>query len=137
MEPLGLNHVAIKALDIQRTAEFYVQVLGLTETHRNVDERGLRSIWLRIGPVIVMIERSSATAEHKPRPFHHDPPGLHLLALTIAPDSRTAWMTKLQAHGCKVVHQTDYTIYIQDPEGNRVGLSSWPEPSWPEPSRSG
>ena len=135
MEPLGVNHVAIKALDIRRTAEFYIEVLGLTETHRNVDDRGLRSVWLRCGTIILMIERSAAggggrsVGDAPATVFANDPPGLHLVALTIAPETRAAWITKIEAAGHAVVHQTDYTIYVVDPEGNRVGLSTWPHPS--------
>lgn len=141
MEPLGVNHVAIKALDIPRTVEFYVDVLGLTETHRNVDENGLRSVWLRCGAVILMIERSEVAGDSKLRAsttqrsisgFHDDPPGLHLLALTISPEHRSAWVERIRTHGHQVLHQTSFTIYVQDPEGNRIGLSTWPNPARPE-----
>lgn len=130
MEPLGINHVAIKALDIRLTAQFYTDVLGLTETHRNVDDRGLRSIWLRCGTVVLMIERSAAPAQRSTG-FDHDPPGLHLLALAIEPSSRVAWVAKIEAMGYPIVLETEYTVYVQDPEGNRIGLSTWPHRSRP------
>ena len=128
MEPLGVNHVAIKALDIRRTTQFYVEVLGLTETHRNVDDRGLRSVWLRCGPVVLMIERSTTAGEPN-MDFESDPPGLHLVALAIEPASRPQWVARIQAKGHPIVHETDFTLYVQDPEGNRIGLSTWPTPS--------
>ena len=133
MEPQGVHHVAIKALDIRRTAEFYIEVLGLTETHRNVDEQGLRSIWLRCGSVVMMIERSGVaeTNGDGPAPFEHDPPGIHLVAFTIGAAERPAWVARIESLGHRIVHQSDFTIYVQDPDGNRIGLSTWPHPSRP------
>lgn len=129
METLGVHHVAIKARDTRRTAAFYAEVLGLTETNRNVDEHGLRSVWFECGAVIVMVERSEQVVERHPPAFEADPPGLHLLALSIAPAARSDWVRRLEALGHPVVHETDFTIYVQDPEGNRVGLTTWPDAS--------
>ena len=129
MEALGVHHIAIKARDIRRTATFYAEVLGLKETHRNVDEVGLRSVWFECGNVIVMVERSAASGDAEPRPFTDDPPGLHLLALAIPNDGRGYWTQKLTSLGHAPVHETDFTVYVQDPEGNRIGLTTWPHAS--------
>ncbi len=126
---MGVHHVAIKALDILATVAFYVEVLGLTETHRNVDDRGLRSVWLRCGEAIVMIERSDTGGKVPTRAFGDDPPGLHMLALSIPADAREAWSAKISEMGHRIVHETQYTLYVQDPEGNRVALSTWPTAS--------
>ena len=127
MEPLGVHHVAVKAKDPERTAAFYREVLRLSETDRHEDDRGLRSVWLKASDTVLMIERSD-TAQPGPAPaFDEDPPGLHLLALRIRPEDRSAWIRELEARGHPVVQQTDYTLYVSDPEGNRVGLSTWPE----------
>lgn len=74
-----------------------------------------------------MIERASIAGIAE-RPFADDPPGLHLLALQIDAGACPSWRTHLAAHGHPVVDETPYTLYLQDPEGNRVGLSSWPHP---------
>lgn len=129
MELLGVHHVAVKVRDVRRMATFYREVLGLEELDRHQDERGLRSIWLRCGQAIVMVERSEAWAAGEAgvaEPDPLDPPGLHLLALTIAPDARSAWAHRLAEQGHPVTEETDFTMYVRDPEGNRVGLSTWP-----------
>ena len=41
--------------------------------------------------------------------------------------TRDAWEAHLTAAGHPIVHRTDYTLYVRDPEGNRVGLSHWPD----------
>ena len=120
----GVHHVAIKARDVARVAEFYRDVLGLAEEKRHQDDAGaLRSIWLRAGTSLVMIERAQTPgADNAARDFTSDPPGIHLVALTIDAKDRAEFAARLD-----VVHRTDYTLYVLDPEGNRVGLSSYPE----------
>jgi catechol 2,3-dioxygenase-like lactoylglutathione lyase family enzyme len=124
----GVHHVAIKARDVERVASFYRDVLGLVEERRHQDDAGLlRSLWLRAGTTIVMIERAGTEAEpHGPANtgFFVDPPGLHLLAFTISAEDREDFAARLP-----IVHRTDYTLYLLDPEGNRVGLSSYPDRS--------
>jgi hypothetical protein len=39
------------------------------------------------------------------------------------------WEERLHAGGVEVVHRTRWTLYVRDPEGNRVGLSHHPEPA--------
>lgn len=120
----GVHHLAIKAADVERVARFYREVLGLAEERRHQDDAGtLRSIWFRAGSAILMIERSTQSgAPIKARDFSADPPGIHVLALSIDPADGPALASALA-----IVHRTDYTLYVLDPEGNRVGLSSYPE----------
>jgi catechol 2,3-dioxygenase-like lactoylglutathione lyase family enzyme len=119
----GVHHVAIKARDVERVARFYRDVLGLAEEKRHQDDAGsLRSVWLRAGTTILMIEQAGTGDGRVARDFHSDPPGVHLIAFAIAASDRDAFAARLD-----VVHRTDYTIYVLDPEGNRVGLSSYPE----------
>lgn len=128
MRASGLHHVALKAKDVARMADFYRVVLGLPELRRAHDDKGLRAVWLDLSGTILMVER----AEHAgPSPaedaFVHDPPGLFLLAVRIEAAEHPAWRARLAAHGVDVVHQTEATLYVRDPEGNRVGLSSYPQ----------
>jgi len=70
------------------------------------------------------LERADEPPE--PRPWRDGAPGLHLLALRIAPGERRTWEDRLEAAGVLVVHRTRWTIYFRDPEGNRIGLSHHP-----------
>ncbi|HSY39843.1 MAG TPA: hypothetical protein VLA79_09950, partial [Polyangia bacterium] len=53
--------------------------------------------------------------------------GYLMIALRITAAARADWEGRLAAAGVAVVHRTDYTLYLADPEGNRVGLSHWPD----------
>ena len=55
--------------------------------------------------------------------------GYLLAALSITRADRAAWEAWLAAAGVAIVRRTPYTLYVEDPEGNCIGLSHWPEPA--------
>ena len=122
----ALHHVALKAGRPGPLARFYRDALGLEETARHVDDRGLRSVWLQIGGTVLMVERSDTPGEVPP--LEADPPGLHLLAFRIEPQDREAWAAHLRRLGHPLLRETPYSLYFVDPEGHRFALSHYPEP---------
>jgi glyoxylase I family protein len=120
---MPVHHVALWVRDLARAEAFYAGPLGLPVQRRWSDEAGKpRSVWLDLGGgAILMLERAPAGA-------HSGAAGWHLLALTIRKDERDELVSRLAEQGVEVVSETDYTVYIEDPEGNRVGLSHWPDP---------
>lgn len=133
MNPLGVHHVAVKVADLARAESFYVALLGLPLLRRwpSSDGRQDRSVWLDLGNgAFLALERCEAGP-----PKSENASGIHLVALRIRRDEREAWTRRLVRAGCAIYQQTDFTLYVQDPEGNRVGLSHWPQP-WPDPAPS-
>jgi catechol 2,3-dioxygenase-like lactoylglutathione lyase family enzyme len=125
---LTYHHLAIQCADLDRCERFYREVLGLALVRRWPREGGGdRSVWLAVGEAgegFLALER--AEEPPPPRPWRDGAPGLHLLALRIAPGERRTWEDRLEAAGVLVVHRTRWTIYFHDPEGNRIGLSHHP-----------
>ncbi|MCM2334153.1 MAG: VOC family protein [Anaeromyxobacteraceae bacterium] len=125
--PPALHHVAIQCADLGACERFYVDVLGLPVERRwPAEGGGDRSVWLGLGgAAFLALERAAepprATAWRSPEA------GLHLVALRIGAGERAAWEARLAAAGVPVAHRTRWTIYVRDPEGNRVGLSHHPE----------
>jgi glyoxylase I family protein len=124
------HHLAIQCADLAACERFYRDVFGLPVLRRwPRDDGGDRSVWLALGegaaPPFLALERADAPAE--PRPFVDVRPGLHLLALAIPAAERGAWEARLAAAGVPIVHRTGFTLYVQDPEGNRIGLSHHPD----------
>jgi glyoxylase I family protein len=129
--PSAVHHVAIKVRDLARAERFFVQTLGLAVLRRwtTPDGQGERSIWLDLGAgAFLALEKSS----HQGEALVADDPGLHLLALRIERAERAAWIERLARAGAPIYDQTAFTIYCRDPEGNRIGLSHWPDPVQPE-----
>jgi glyoxylase I family protein len=117
---MRLHHLAVQVHDVARACAFYEGVLGL----RRLREQQ-HSVWLALGDGMLMLEKAAAAPA--PVEWKTDAPGLHLVAFGIARDEREAWRARLAAAGHPVVHETTYTLYVRDPEGNRVGLSHYPD----------
>jgi catechol 2,3-dioxygenase-like lactoylglutathione lyase family enzyme len=127
---LAFHHLAIQCADLERCELFYREVLGLPVLRRWPREGGGdRSVWLAVGrgeeDGFIALER----ADESPtvRPWRDGRAGLHLVALRIAPGERGRWEDRLESAGVRVVHRTRWTIYFHDPEGNRIGLTHYPE----------
>jgi glyoxylase I family protein len=125
MHPTCIHHLAVKVTDLAAAEAFYGSVLGLPVLRRwpAPEGRGERSLWLDLGAgVFLALERAEETGPAKPE----NAPGIHLVALSIPRGERETWLARLAQAGHPVYQQTDYTLYVRDPEGNRVGLSHWP-----------
>jgi catechol 2,3-dioxygenase-like lactoylglutathione lyase family enzyme len=123
-----LHHLAIQCADLAACERFYREVLDLPVLQRwPGDAAGDRGVWLGLGGgAFLALER---TPDHGAgaRPWVDGRPGLHLVALRIGPRDRRRWEARLEALGIPVVHRTRWTLYLQDPEGNRIGLSHHPD----------
>ena len=129
--PTAVHHVAIKVQDLARAERFFAQTLGLAVLRRwpASDGQGERSLWLDLGAGAFLALEKSSSEGGAPAT---DDPGLHLLALRIERAERPAWIERLTSAGVPPYEQTAFTIYCRDPEGNRIGLSHWPDPVQPE-----
>jgi len=128
--PLALHHLAIVVSDLSRAEAFYVEVLGLPVERRWNDEDGRhRSTWVNLAAGFLALERAGAEG-----PTRTDlAPGLHCLALQIAPGERESWRARLAAAGHPVERESPFTLYVRDPDGHLVGLSTYPRESGDAP----
>jgi catechol 2,3-dioxygenase-like lactoylglutathione lyase family enzyme len=125
----GLHHLAIRVRDLAAAERFYGGLLGLRVVKRwpAVSGPGERSIWVDTGDG-AFLALEIAGAAHAHAHADADADGLHLVALRIDVADRAAWKERLARAGVAVYHETRFTIYLRDPEGNRVGLSHYPAP---------
>ena len=132
MDIRGFHHLAIQVRSLEKVATFYREVLGLPELQRHHRPDGsLRSIWVGIPSGFLALEEATDTVASEP--FRHGRPGLLLLALRIDAAARSAARAELARKGIDVVHETRWTLYVRDPEGNRIALSHHPDdPPAPE-----
>ena len=126
MLTLGFHHMAVQVHDVERALRFYRDVLGLSERARYLREDGsLRSVWVDVpGGGFLALEHTSSSPQASA--FRTNTPGWLLLALRIPPEARAATEAHLAAHGVEIVHRSRWTLYLRDPEGNRIGLSHHP-----------
>ena len=120
-----LHHVALGAREVEEVAAFYRDLLGLREVRRNDAADGrLRSIWLDLGGALLMVERTA----RPPRHVVGVGAGPFLVSLAVTEAELSDLEGVLAGAGFPVESRTAHTIYVRDPEGNRVGLSCYPVP---------
>ena len=114
---MRVHHLAFRTGDLGLLERFYVGALGLAVVRRQE-----RSVWLDAGGTIIMLEmRDEGEAAH--------PAGsMELVAFAVASDARALAVDRLARAGVGVEASTEFTLYVRDPDGRRVGLSSYPVP---------
>ena len=115
---MRIHHLAFRTDDLLRLERFYVDALGLAVIKRNE----ARSTWLDAGGSIVMLELRDP---HEPPP-HAD--SKELVAFTLDPASLPLVHERLARANVPIEARTDFTLYLRDPDGRRIGLSSYPVP---------
>lgn len=117
---MPVHHLALRTPSPHDLAAFYAAALDLPELRRNDDAAGLYSVWLDLGGAILMVERGARGGPAAA--------GWDALLLRAAPGSGAAWAARVEAAGGAPDGRTTYTLYARDPDGNRFGVSSYPEP---------
>jgi len=115
---MRLHHVAVVVSDLARAEAFYVGVLGLDVERRWTNDEGApRSTWLKLDDgALLMLEKIDASSARA-----------HCVALAIDRSERAKWTAKLESAGIPVQTATAYTLYVSDPDGNRIALSHYPD----------
>jgi catechol 2,3-dioxygenase-like lactoylglutathione lyase family enzyme len=109
-----IHHIALRTRDVPALARFYVALLGFDVVRRDAT-RG--SVWLDAEGTLLMIELAE-TAE---------PPvaaGTREL-VAFAVDDKETWRRRLLEADVAIEDETPYTLYFRDPDGRRVGVSSF------------
>ncbi len=123
MELDGIDHVALAVRDVQRAAQWYIDVLGF--------QRRYEDMW---GGVPVFVGKGTtalalfATREAKPIP--RPPEGITMLHLALR-TSREGFVTaqrELKERGIAFKfqdHEISHSIYFSDPDGHQLEITTY------------
>jgi catechol 2,3-dioxygenase-like lactoylglutathione lyase family enzyme len=109
---MKLHHIAIQVADLDESRAFYVDVIGLCELRRQE-----HSIWLDVDGSILMLEKGP----------NRERGGLHVIAFSVGASEREMWRAKFAQHHVAIESETKFTLYVRDPDGTRVAVSSYPD----------
>jgi catechol-2,3-dioxygenase len=121
--PAGICELVLESADLDRTVEFY-EGIGLGVLLREPGR-----VWLDAGESVRIGIWTSGEKEHRDRGGAH----VHF-ALSISPSGLDAMVERFKESGRTfegpVAHDGgDRSIYLSDPEGNRVELWDVPNPA--------
>ena len=116
-----IHHLALLSAEPTRLANFYRKVFDLKPLSIQRANGKIRSIWFSFNGTILMIERSHLKKSARTNN------GYHLLAFTIKSNSAGVWRKRLSNHKIMISTESKYSIYFNDPDGNRLALSAYPD----------
>ena len=128
---MNVGHVVLKVRDIERSARFYRDVLGLKEVARGEFGRPMAFFSTGDNHHDVAVMEMGADAPSPPA----EATGLSHVALRIGTtlDELRAARAHLEAHGITKLRVRDHvvsqSIYVDDPDGNMVELYVDADPS--------
>ena len=127
MRVTAILETVLYADDPAACAAFYIEVLGLTETHAVPG----RFSFLRCGQQMLLIfapGSSSDPAQQHGIPAHGAQGAGHVCFRADTAADLDAWKTQFQTKGQTIEHEHDWpgggrSIYLRDPAGNSVELA--------------
>ena len=118
----GIDHVAIGVRDIERSAKWYIEVLGFERLHEGV----WGGVPTFIGKGNTGIALFPATHETKP-PDRRDIRMLHL-AFRASRENFLDAQRELKKRGIKFEfqdHEISHSIYFRDPDGHALEITTY------------
>ena len=109
-----LHHLALRSADLEKTAAFYRETLGLRVVRDNLP----RSLWLGLGAGAVLMIEAREPGEPS------IPAGSRELFAVRVENERKAQIRALAVAEGFFDGETEHTVYLRDPDGRRVGVST-------------
>ncbi|MBI4212599.1 MAG: VOC family protein [Deltaproteobacteria bacterium] len=117
---LTLHHIALSVTSLSAAETFYSLVLEFEVCERQLDDaKNLRAIWYRCGETLLMLEKRGMSAIPQS--------GLEVVAFGIKRADRDSWKERLLQAGIPISRESPYSLYFEDPDGNRLAFSHYPE----------
>jgi catechol 2,3-dioxygenase-like lactoylglutathione lyase family enzyme len=113
IEASGIDHIVLHVSDVQRSKQFYTELLGMTPYREND-----RQVFLHAGAQgVALFKKTDGAPVTTGGDMNH-------LALSVAGGSYESLKSELEAHGVSVSGRPgdDHCIYFQDPDGHRLQL---------------
>ena len=123
----GIDHVALNVRDIDRSVEFYTQVIGLKITKREPSKPGIE-YFLDCGPSLIGIIQAKDFKET--HPFANEGLGANHFSFRIHANEFDPMIKHLENHHVQIEfakkREKSWSLYFYDIDGNKLEMTSWP-----------
>jgi catechol 2,3-dioxygenase-like lactoylglutathione lyase family enzyme len=106
--------VALRVSDCAASARFYERAFGLPEIRRIEKDGEVRAVWLQAGDAVLMLELSLRGSGGAQGSGH---------VLIFSTSDLVEAEARLVALRIEITDRTDSTLYIEDGDGHRTGVS--------------
>ncbi|HEY5857700.1 MAG TPA: VOC family protein [Aldersonia sp.] len=122
----GLHHTALISSDVEKTVQFYQDLLEfpLTELIENRDYPGSSHFFFDIGNGNLLAFFDFPGLDQVP--YREVLGGLHHVAISVEPERWQRLREKLTAAGAEFAVHSDVSMYFRDPDGARIELIADP-----------
>jgi catechol 2,3-dioxygenase-like lactoylglutathione lyase family enzyme len=113
IEVSGIDHIVLHVSNVQRSKQFYTELLGMTPYREND-----RQVFLHAGAQgVALFKNTDGSSVPAGGDMNH-------LALNVAGGTYESLKSELEAQGVSVSGRPgdDHCIYFQDPDGHRLQL---------------
>ena len=126
MRLIGIDHVAINVLDLNRSLEFYTKVLGLKVTEREFSKPGIE-YFLDCGGSLVGLIQGKGEEKHL---LQDQGMGGNHLAFRVSTKDFDKVIEELQSQKVPITfskkREKSWSVYFLDPDGNKLEITAWP-----------
>lgn len=120
----GIDHVALGVADIERTARWYIEVLGFEHRHKGMWD----GVPIFIGKGTTAVALFPASDDARPPSSRADHIGMLHLAFRASRADFAAAQRELTARGIAFSfqdHEISQSIYFDDPDGNQLEITTY------------
>lgn len=125
---LGIDHCAINVRDLDRSLEFYTEILGLKISAREYQKPGIE-YFLDCGPSLIgLIQGDPAGEKH---PLQEGGTGGNHVSFRVSTRDFDAAHEDLIRKGVKILYakkrEKSWSLYFLDPDENKLEITAWPQ----------
>ena len=125
---LGIDHVAINVVDLERSLKFYTEVLGLRISPRESQKPGTEYFLDCGSSLIGLIQGEKDGQKHM---LQDGGLGGNHVSFRVSTKAFDRYVDELKTLGVTITYQKkrekSWSLYFLDPDGNKLEITSWPQ----------